>query len=530
MSSAGVEIMTIGHPNQVAFDFDEIDHALESVPPAPSYASQAVGLGDAAGEHLSAALARPRWALPDSASSSEVLRRSLKTAGPFFISDVLALLLAGGISALAVLLLFPQTFTAIAWTAPTVLALLLISYWLGGLYCEVWLHPVVELREIVGINTVVFVATAVGGLRFPPLVTWCALGWLQTFVYVPMLRVLLRHGLGHFSWWGYPTLVIGTGRGADELAASILKTPHCSLRPTLITDPEGTCRNGLLPVVNDPETLESLLRSQAIRHAVFAIPESSAIEQQRLLDHYGKLLPHVLVLSDTKTLPALWGASRNNGRLSGFEVHNGRLLPRMRLIKRAMDLAVSVMVLPILVLFTAVISVLTLLTSPGPIFFGHPRIGQHGRLFKTWKFRSMHVDAERMLEEHLAANRDAKIEWEMQHKLRNDPRITPLGRFLRSTSLDELPQIWNVLTGEMTLVGPRPIVQAEVQRYGTAIELYAAVKPGITGLWQVSGRTDISYEERVELDLFYIRHWSPWLDLYILAKTIVTLAARSGAY
>jgi Undecaprenyl-phosphate galactose phosphotransferase WbaP len=202
----------------------------------------------------------------------------------------------------------------------------------------------------------------------------------------------------------------------------------------------------------------------------------------------------------------------------------------MRWIKRATDLAVALAVLPVAAILTAVLIVISRLTAGGTLFYGHERIGQHGRLIKVWKFRTMHFDAERMLEDHLAANRDARIEWDLQHKLRDDPRITPIGKFLRSTSLDELPQIWNVLKGDMSLVGPRPIVKAEVPRYGNAIELYAAAKPGITGLWQVSGRTNISYDERVELDVFYIRHWSPWLDLYIMAKTIVTLAGRSGAY
>jgi Undecaprenyl-phosphate galactose phosphotransferase WbaP len=505
--------MTTGHPNDAAIDFDDMDHSFEDAPVANRDSIGRLGLGASSRSYLSAALQEPRWALPDSASPAEIFRTSLRTAGPFFISDLLGLLIAGALAALAVRFIFPTTFAAIAFTAPAAVALLLTTYWLGGLYSEVWIHPVVELRQIIAINTVVFVAAAAGGLTSPPLLMWCGLSWLQTFVFVPLLRVLLRHGLSRFSWWG-----------------SLLKTPHCSLRPALITDPEGRCRSGHLPVVNDPSTLESLLNAQSIRHAVFAIPECSSIDQQRMLDHYGRLLPHLLVLSDTNTLPALWGASRNNGRLSGFEIHNGRLIAGMRFVKRTMDLTVALAVLPIAGLLTLVLAVLTCMTSPGPLFYGHSRIGRHGRKFKVWKFRTMHVDSDRMLAAHLGANRDARIEWEMQQKLRDDPRITRLGKLLRSTSLDELPQVWNVLKGDMSLVGPRPIVQAEVCRYGNGIDLYAAVKPGISGLWQVSGRTDISYTERVELDLFYIRHWSPWLDLYILAKTVFTLAQRSGAY
>jgi Undecaprenyl-phosphate galactose phosphotransferase WbaP len=522
--------MINGHPNDAAIDFDEFEDSFDSGPIVDYSQRPGIGLGSSVRSYLNTALKEPRWALPDSISPTQAFRRSLRTAGPFVLVDLTSLLISALCAALVVRWIFPGTYQSIAWSAPAALGLLIVFYWLGSLYTEVWIHPVVEMRQIIALNSVILLATAVGGLQSRPQLMWCGLTWVAAFALLPLFRVLLRHGLCRFSWWGYPTLVIGSGAGADELTASLLKTPYCSLRPALITDPEGTCRAGLLPVVNDPATLESLIKAQCIRHAVFAMPEFSSIHQQRMLDHYGRLLPHLLVLSDTKTLPALWGASHNGGRLSGFEVRNGRLFATMRLVKRMMDLSVAAIVVPILALITIVIALLSLLSSPGPLFYGHVRIGRHGRRIKVWKFRTMHVDAERMLEEHLAANRDARSEWELQHKLRDDPRITPLGKILRNTSLDELPQLWNVLKGDMSLVGPRPIVQTEVSRYGTSIDLYAAVKPGITGLWQVSGRTDISYSERVELDVFYVRHWSPWLDLYILAKTIVTLLSRDGAY
>ena len=161
--------------------------------------------------------------------------------------------------------------------------------------------------------------------------------------------------------------------------------------------------------------------------------------------------------------------------------------------------------------------------GPGPVLFSHVRIGRHGRLFKAWKFRTMRADGDVVLREHLATDPAARAEWARDHKLTRDPRVTPVGRFLRKSSLDELPQLWNVLRGEMSLVGPRPIVEAEVWRYGNVFRLYTTVKPGVTGLWQVSGRNDIGYDERVQLDEFYIRHWSLWLDVYIFAKTVVAL-------
>jgi lipopolysaccharide/colanic/teichoic acid biosynthesis glycosyltransferase len=151
-------------------------------------------------------------------------------------------------------------------------------------------------------------------------------------------------------------------------------------------------------------------------------------------------------------------------------------------------------------------------------------------MFKAWKFRTMRPDGDALLRDLLARDPAAREEWERDQKLRHDPRVTAFGRFLRKTSLDELPQIWNVFKGDMSIVGPRPIVESEVVRYGDVFDLYTTVKPGITGLWQVSGRTNLSYADRVLLDQFYIRHWSPWLDIYILAKTAVALANRDGAY
>jgi len=209
------------------------------------------------------------------------------------------------------------------------------------------------------------------------------------------------------------------------------------------------------------------------------------------------------------------------------------LLPLPRLVKRALDLTVVIvgglLFLPLIMLIAALIK----LTSPGPVFYRQQRIGYGGRRFQVWKYRTMVKDAEMILERHLATNPSARKEWERDSKLKNDPRITRVGHWLRKTSLDELPQIWNVLTGEMSLVGPRPIMNCEFLKYRSyqeGFQLYAKVLPGITGLWQVSGRSNTTYDKRVDLDTYYVRNWSPWLDLYILARTAKAVLRREGAY
>ena len=203
---------------------------------------------------------------------------------------------------------------------------------------------------------------------------------------------------------------------------------------------------------------------------------------------------------------------------------------RYRVLKRGVDLLLVFLCLPVLLLMIASIALVIRVTSPGPIFFSHRRIRRHGRFFSMWKFRTMCVNSAEVLENYLDSNPMARAEWRKHHKLRYDPRVTRVGEFLRRTSLDELPQIWNVLTGSMSLVGPRPIVAAEVEKYGEFFADYCLVKPGVTGLWQVSGRSRISYPERVQLDRQYAHHWSLISDLRILCRTLSSVANQDGAY
>jgi exopolysaccharide production protein ExoY len=204
--------------------------------------------------------------------------------------------------------------------------------------------------------------------------------------------------------------------------------------------------------------------------------------------------------------------------------------PRGGLSKRAIDIVLALSVLLTFLPLMLFIAMLIRLEDRGPAFFGHERVGYNGRRFRCLKFRSMSVNAKELLEAHLLQNPAARQEWEFTQKLRDDPRITPLGRFLRTTSLDELPQLINVLRGDMSLVGPRPIVQAEMPRYADRITDYLCVRPGITGLWQVSGRSDVDYDRRVELDAQYVRNWSLRSDLFILFRTVFVVFSRSGSY
>jgi Undecaprenyl-phosphate galactose phosphotransferase WbaP len=203
---------------------------------------------------------------------------------------------------------------------------------------------------------------------------------------------------------------------------------------------------------------------------------------------------------------------------------------RYRVLKRVMDILVVMLAIPVLVPALLLVAALVKLTSPGPIFFSHRRICRDGAFFSMWKFRTMCVNSSDVLEQYLARNPRARAEWKKSHKLRVDPRITSVGLFLRRYSLDELPQVWNVLRGQMSLVGPRPIVAAEVEKYDDCFDFYCRVKPGVTGLWQVSGRSKLSYDARVKLDCNYVTGWSLWSDLTILLRTFKSVVNRDGAY
>lgn len=199
-------------------------------------------------------------------------------------------------------------------------------------------------------------------------------------------------------------------------------------------------------------------------------------------------------------------------------------------LSRVFDVTLILLALPYILLVFLIISILIVLDSKGRVIYSHTRIGKEGRKFKAYKFRTMVLNADQMLQKYLDNSPELKSEWLATHKLKQDPRITRVGAVLRKLSLDELPQVWNILIGEMSLIGPRPIVDAEIEKYGICFELYKQVRPGLTGLWQVSGRNDTTYERRVELDEFYILNRSFKLDIQIILKTVSVVLNRKGAY
>jgi Undecaprenyl-phosphate galactose phosphotransferase WbaP len=522
---------TTSFRGNTALDLEVLDQRLDASRPGDPVAQMTFGgAGALQADADDLLLESGGRSMPDSVAFSTIFWRSFLTLAPIVAADLLALAFAG-LAAKGILhAVYRPAADSIGWAAPLALLPLVVAYWFSDLYAAIWVHPVIELRQLTHTTSVGVLAAAAGGMLAPPFPLWCLVALPAAIALVPMFRTIARRLCADRPWWGYPTLVIGSGSAADGVARTLLRDTNSGLCPVLLTDPESICRTSILPVVNDPATLASVVRARTVRHAVVSLPDMSNARLGEILDRYSEMVPHLLVLSDHSTLPTLWSTSRKCGQLSGIEMRNGLMLATLQTVKRAIDLSIALTALTVSFPLLVAIAAAVKFTSRGPIFYGHSRIGRHGKRFKAWKFRTMRADADAVLREHLAKNPAARAEWHRDHKLRDDPRVTSFGRLARRLSLDELPQIWNVLLGDMSLVGPRPIVEDEIWRYGDIFRLYTTVKPGITGMWQVSGRNDIGYTDRVLLDQFYIRHWSPWLDVYILAKTIVALANRSGAY
>ncbi|NIP41591.1 MAG: exopolysaccharide biosynthesis polyprenyl glycosylphosphotransferase, partial [Aliifodinibius sp.] len=264
--------------------------------------------------------------------------------------------------------------------------------------------------------------------------------------------------------------------------------------------------------------------------ALVVLPEVDAHIVEAVTDQQFGDFNRVILVTDLDHISKLGVTTFDLNGTLGLEVHQNLLNLSAQIQKWIMDMVLSIIVLVVLFPLFVLVGLLIKLTSKGPIFYSHSRIGQGGKHFNIFKFRTMYQNADQMLEKYLEENPQYREEWETEQKIRKDPRITPIGRILRKLSIDELPQVWNVIRGEMSLVGPRPIVDEEIEKYADKFAVYKRVKTGITGLWQVSGRNNLPYEERVRLDEYYVRNWSIWLDVYIMARTIWVVLGRDGAY
>jgi Undecaprenyl-phosphate galactose phosphotransferase WbaP len=482
-----------------------------------------------------------RLPMPRQGGTFTYLRQLFFTGLPLVLTDLAVLGLAVIIcSLLGLQWLNPAdpTSTAAVWFPSVAVAWLLINYMLK-LYPGIGLGLVDEIRRLTISLTVVAIITLV---RQRPTSEWfyeravfLSVAYCICVVLAPIARSVVRKTLARTSWWGFPTLVCGDDMAAFSVDRWLDDNRRLGLRPVgVIAEPHSMELDYDSPRFLGPWSEAREIAEQ--RHAYWAVavePEeteqiqlgmTSAIEK-----HLGNV-PHIIVMSNLTGIPDGWNRHQMDEGLPGLLVEQHLLLPIPQLVKRGMDLAIAtaagILLLPLFIVLGVVIK----LTSRGPIFYGHPRAGKGNSSFKAWKFRTMVADADAVLHDYLAKHPELQAEWERDQKLKNDPRVTGIGRWMRKWSVDELPQIWNVLRGEMSVVGPRPKPHPEVPLYGEHFQTISSVLPGITGLWQVCGRNDTTYEERIQLDMYYVHHWSPWLDLYLLVRTVKTVLFTRGAY
>ena len=411
-----------------------------------------------------------------------------------------------------------------------------VTYTLFGLYPGVAMSPIAELRTTTSATTLVFLVMAALTFVLRTPLTYSRMAflasWLASLFAVPLMRALLRGTLSDRPWWGYRVAVFGASGEGANVVRTLMNHPEIGLRPVAIFDDElqpGSHAYGV-PVWGGIDSAKDFAKREGITRAIIAMPDAPSAEILALLDSQGKYFSRVFMVPGLNGLSSVGVEIRDVSRILALELRKSLLMAGPRAVKRCIDLLFAFVLLVTLAPLLVLIAALIRLESSGPAMYRQSRIGLDRETFYVWKFRTMVANADEILGAYLAGHSAARAEWDRDQKLRNDPRITRIGRFLRKTSLDELPQLVNVLTGEMSLVGPRPIVDSEVSKYGASFALYTQVIPGLTGLWQVSGRNLTTYTERVELDTYYVRNWSPWLDIYLLARTVKVVVTGYGAF
>ncbi|EKU79343.1 undecaprenyl-phosphate galactose phosphotransferase WbaP [Veillonella seminalis] len=358
--------------------------------------------------------------------------------------------------------------------------------------------------------------------------------WIFTFVSLLLGRYLLQRVLIAKGILKIPVIIIGAGKTAELVLQSFERHPIMRYEIVGFIDDNPVCKNLIkkYPLLGGFCDIDDIVSQTKIQHVIVCAPGLSPDKLIALINRLEILVKNVSFVPELIGLPvanvSVQGLMEENMLL--VNVQNNLARPFYRFVKCIFDIFLIVGTCWFSIPIMFIIGCVVWLNDPGPVFFSHIRIGRNGKTFKCYKFRTMVVNANIKLREYLATHPEAKEEWDKSYKLKNDPRITRVGHFLRKSSLDELPQLFNVLKGEMSLVGPRPIIRTEIRKYGDYIQDFYLVRPGITGVWQVSGRSDTTYDERVRMDSWYVHNWSVWIDIVYLVKTILVVIKRKGAY
>jgi Undecaprenyl-phosphate galactose phosphotransferase WbaP len=470
------------------------------------------------------------WDLPRKAD-----RSVWSTPGCILVSDFAALALVASLTVLGRHLLTPIYSIAACFQMMAFLTMFFPAFLVQGLYPGILIHPAEEMRRVFYSVCLVFFAWAsiIFLLHEQALYSRSVflVAWAVGAPAVLLFRHFTRRLLGGAPWWGIRAVILGSGSTAQRVARR-LQNGALGVRVVGILSEHqvNIWPKEMPPVLGGFQLAPAIAFNRVAQFAIVAIEGRSSREVNQAIQDHCRGFSQVLLVPDMPGLCSLGIRAREVGHELGFELPQRLFQRSATILKRTLDLAMSCMLLALLSPLFGFIAIAIKLTSRGPVLFGHKRFGRDSEPFLALKFRTMVPDADRILANYLEAHPEEWLEWQHDHKLRNDPRITKLGKWLRRYSLDELPQLFNVVVGQMSLVGPRPIVEAEILKYGRSYTMYTRVLPGITGLWQISGRNNTTYDERVTFDEYYVYNWSIWLDLYILIRTVGVVLAAEGAY
>ncbi|NMC29336.1 MAG: undecaprenyl-phosphate galactose phosphotransferase WbaP [Pelolinea sp.] len=458
-----------------------------------------------------------------------------------WLSDVFALTLSFAISFRIRYSLIPILggIVEIAKIQPMLLILTIVIsclFTINGLYPAVGKTGITELKLIIKNISIGFFILALFFYFFDlsdQISRIVFLGaWLFSYVFISCFRLILHNRGSLFSWWSKPVVIVGYKGEIRETIQKLQWSRRMAFRPVfaLALDQGFKCSSeGTIIYYPISETTQKKVRSLGIRMVVF-VANSRELNQFQKKQIYNLSLnfPELIYVIGGTPLGSLAMQPLDLGDYPALSVKYNLLDPISILVKRVSDLFLCGISLIIVVPLSVLLAILIRLDSPGPILFPQKRLGKNGKLFTIYKFRTMVIDADKIFQEIIFPNNELFNEYQTFHKLRNDPRVTKVGYFLRKTSLDELPQIWNVIRGEMSLVGPRAYLPSELKDMGESAALIHRVLPGLTGWWQVMGRNNTTFSDRLRKDEYYISNFSVWMDFYILIKTLWIVIKGNG--
>jgi Undecaprenyl-phosphate galactose phosphotransferase WbaP len=438
------------------------------------------------------------------------------------LADLVSLLVAFGLAGLFRVLILGKVPLSQSFSSWPALVFFFLAFAMRGLYPAVGLSPVDELRLTTSTASLVFLILLAGTFLFKTTETYSrvilTVAWFLSLILIQGNRWLLR--IVSRAYWGEPIAVFGDGPITKQIIHFLLSNYQLGMRPARIF--QGV----LLPGQEERKEL----KAKGIRSALLVTPEvAEEVKDSVVNDGYFRFR-RIILISALGGVGSLGVVTHDLEGILGMEVRQNLLNYWQRGLKRGLEMILaillSVLVSPLLLCICIAIT----LEGKGGIIYKQVRVGRGGREFTVWKFRTMIPDADQTLQDCLESDPQLQKEWISNQKMKSDPRLTRVGKLLREWSMDELPQLINVLRGEMSLVGPRPFMSDQAHFYGKVLELYYRVRPGMTGMWQVSGRNKTTFAERVRLDEYYIRNWSIWLDIYILLRTVWVVIRRKGAY